>query len=191
MLESERLISVRRGVHGGARVHAPTCDVAARYAALVLEHRSTTLADVCSARAVLEPPCAAILARRRSDAEIGLLRAALAETEGSLDDSRSANRAHGAFHALVVRLAGNQTLVLLADMLSHIIALGTESHADVDSAAGRRAMRKAFRAHQRVVDLIQEGAADEAQALWRRHLDEAEDHLLEGGGTMTVLDLLG
>src|SRR5580658_4318281 len=42
VLESESLISVRRGAHGGAVVHVPNGDVAARYAALVLEHRGGT-----------------------------------------------------------------------------------------------------------------------------------------------------
>ena len=51
VLESESLISVRRGAHGGARVHVPNGDVAARYAALVLEHRGTTLADLFTANA--------------------------------------------------------------------------------------------------------------------------------------------
>ena len=43
VLEAEGLISVRRGAHGGARVHTPDVDVAARYAGLVLEHRGATL----------------------------------------------------------------------------------------------------------------------------------------------------
>src|SRR5438445_51107 len=58
VLESEALITVRRGSHGGARVHVPNGDVAARYAGLVLQFRETTLADVLEARAVIEPPCA-------------------------------------------------------------------------------------------------------------------------------------
>ncbi|WP_235489098.1 winged helix-turn-helix domain-containing protein, partial [Frankia sp. AvcI1] len=49
VLESEALISVRRGAHGGARVHTPNGHVAARYTALVLEHQHTTLADIHTA----------------------------------------------------------------------------------------------------------------------------------------------
>src|SRR3954449_12843182 len=68
VLESEGLISVRRGAHGGARVHTPNGDVAARYAGLVLEFRGATLEDVYDARAVMEPPCARRLARNRTKA---------------------------------------------------------------------------------------------------------------------------
>ena len=55
VLESEALISVRRGARGGARVHAPNGDVAARYAGLVLQFRGATLADVYEARKAIDP----------------------------------------------------------------------------------------------------------------------------------------
>src|SRR3984957_2930419 len=66
VLESESLISVRRGAHGGAVLHVPNGDVAARYAALVLEHRGATLRDVYVARGVIEPGCVAMLAGKRT-----------------------------------------------------------------------------------------------------------------------------
>src|SRR5437764_12675328 len=70
VLEAEGLISVRRGAHGGARVHTPDVDVAARYAGLVLEHRGATLADVYEATALVEPPCAAALAEKHTEADL-------------------------------------------------------------------------------------------------------------------------
>ena len=74
VLEAEGLISVRRGAHGGARVHPPNDDVAARYAGLILEHRGTTVADVYQASAILEPPCAALVARKRTPGDLKELR---------------------------------------------------------------------------------------------------------------------
>ena len=65
ILESEGLITVRRGARGGARVQEPSSDVAARYAGLVLQHRGTTLADVLEARVIVEAPAARMLASRR------------------------------------------------------------------------------------------------------------------------------
>jgi len=62
VLESEGLIEVHRGARGGARVRVPNEAAAARYAGLVLEHRGTTIADVCAVRTVIEPVCAAMVA---------------------------------------------------------------------------------------------------------------------------------
>ena len=56
VLESESLITVRRGAHGGARVQVPNIDVAARFAGFILEHRETTLDDVYQSRILIEPP---------------------------------------------------------------------------------------------------------------------------------------
>lgn len=193
VLESEALISVRRGAHGGARVHTPNGDVAARYAALVLEHRGTTLADIFEARDVIEAPCVGLLAARRTDGDIAGLRTALAEAAEVLDDPNRVVRAHSEFHGLVVELAGNKTLVVLSEMLRHIIDLAAWSHvaADAGTPGNRRATRKAHRAHEKLVELIEAQQADEAEAHWRRHLAEADDYLLGGQGPKTVLDLLG
>src|ERR1700722_2647023 len=65
ILESEGLITVRRGARGGARVQEPSTDVAARYAGFVLQHRGVTLDDVLDARLIVEAPAARMLAGRR------------------------------------------------------------------------------------------------------------------------------
>src|SRR5947208_1536000 len=66
VLESEALITVRRGSRGGARIEVPTGDVAARHAGLLLQVRGTTLGDVYRARMIVEPPAAGMLAGRKS-----------------------------------------------------------------------------------------------------------------------------
>src|SRR5260221_1083150 len=62
ILESELLVTVRRGVKGGAVVHTPSLEVAARSAQALLQYRGATLADLHQARILLEPPAAALLA---------------------------------------------------------------------------------------------------------------------------------
>lgn len=198
VLESEALISVRRGAHGGARVHTPNGNVAARYAALVLEHRGTTLADIFEARDVIEAPCVGMVAARRTDDDLARLRAVLARAEKVIDgdelnDPRQIVLAQTAFHHLVVELAGNRTLIMLCGMLRHIVDLAAMSHvaSEAGTASNRRMIRKAQRAHEQVVELIEAKQADEAEAMWRRHLAEGEEYLLGGPGPKTVLDLLG
>src|SRR4051794_22682055 len=71
ILESEGLITVRRGARGGARVQAPEANVAARYAGFLLQNRGATVADVLSARVIVESPAAGIVARRRDHGNCG------------------------------------------------------------------------------------------------------------------------
>ena len=49
ILESEGLVSVRRGNVGGAQVHAPTPENAARTLGLVLQARNVALDDLAAA----------------------------------------------------------------------------------------------------------------------------------------------
>ena len=55
ILEAEGLITVVRGVRGGVVVHAPDERMTARTAALLLQARNVSLADVFEARSLLEP----------------------------------------------------------------------------------------------------------------------------------------
>lgn len=188
VLESESLIQVRRGARGGARAQAPGVAVVARYAGLVLQCRGTTLADVYEARIVIEPPCVATVAGAVTPATVADLRAALAVQETTADPVR-AIRAHDAFHALLIEVAGNATVRLLTGMVEHIIDLASVAHvrAAAGSVAHRRAMRNGLAAHRRVVELIEAGEARGATDLWRRHLTEARDYLTHSD-VRTVID---
>jgi DNA-binding GntR family transcriptional regulator len=50
-----------------------------------------------------------------------------------MDDPPAFIRAHMEFHALVVELAGNETLAVLNGMVRHIIELANWSHVDLDA----------------------------------------------------------
>jgi DNA-binding FadR family transcriptional regulator len=193
VLESEALISVRRGARGGARVHIPNGDVAARYAALVLEYRGTTLADVYQARSTIEPHCARLLAQRPTQSDLKVLWRAVEEGEAALEDPNRLIRIHTDFHALMVELAGNETLKVLTGMLRHIVDLANWSRVaeDPGTPSVRRATHKGARAHRRVVEFIEAKDPDEAEAVWRKHLVEADQYLLDAPNAKTVIDLLG
>lgn len=193
VLEAEGLIAIRRGAHGGARARTPSNDAASRYAALVLEYRGTTLEDVYDARNIIEPPCAAMLARRHSDADLTSLRDQLARTQACLDDPSRAIEHLNDFHALLADLAGNQTLTVLSGVLRAIIDRSTARHVLTlaDSPHGAVALQDGFREHVMVVALIAEGAADDADRAWRRHLADAKEQTLSGPYDRTVHALLG
>src|SRR5438270_5172206 len=186
ILESEGLITVRRGARGGARVQEPSSEVAARYAALVLQHRGATLEDVLKARLIVEAPAARVLASRRD-------RVAVAnKLQDRLDrlPPTEPTKFHE-FNALVVELAGNETLVLLTSMLDHISSAAAVSFAREHRAEEPKLLRSAHRARQKLIDLIRAGDADGSEKLWRDHLTEAGRILVEGTGVATVVDLYG
>jgi len=45
--------------------------------------------------------------------------------------------------------------------------------------------------HVRLVDLIAAGAAQDAEDLWRRHLEASDAYVTSAPGACAVLDLLG
>jgi DNA-binding FadR family transcriptional regulator len=184
ILESEGLITVRRGARGGARVQEPSADTAAQYAGLVLQHRNTTLADVLDARVIVEAPAARILAERRDRARIAKRLTQLLE-EPAVHDATGFDR----FNRLMVELTDNQTLILLTTMIEHICrAAALDYHADANH--DERLRRKADRTREQLIELVRAGDGDAAEDLWRRHLSEAGKALL-AGSRETVVDLFG
>ncbi|WP_261567972.1 FadR/GntR family transcriptional regulator [Frankia gtarii] len=207
VLEAEALISVRRGAHGGARVHLPSPTVAARYAGLVLEHRGATLGDVHQASAIIEPPCAALLAERHDAVDVSVLRGILAEADEVVDDPTALAAAQAAFHLAVVELTGNKSLSVVTGMLQHLVELTNAQHGHALAAAGPDASPAATaidravdnrlsagatrQIHAALVDLVEIGDAAGADRHWRQHL-AAPDHAIPGGpADRCVLDLLG
>ena len=192
VLESEQLITVRRGSRGGARVHAPSPVVAARYAGLVLEFQGATLADVYQARTMIEVPCAAALARQRSKDDLAQLWASVESGESLKNDRPRLIVHHTEFHALVVDLASNLTMSLLNQILRAIIDTANVRRVEYQPLGQSHdyAFGHGVRAHRRLVEFIEAKDADGAAALWTKHLVEANRYLLELPGATTVVDLL-
>ena len=198
ILEAERLIEVRRGSRGGARVMTPDAQVAATHTGLLLQSRGVQLLDVYAARTVIEAPAAAVVAADPSAETIRLFRDNLDAMETLL--ARTGADAHGLvdlsqdFHALMVESAGNQTLHLFSVMLRRIVDRANRSFvaAHRTEPARMRQYRSTIRAHTAVVDLIEVGDVSGADRLWREHLDEAHRRLTTGplSTATALLDLL-
>jgi DNA-binding FadR family transcriptional regulator len=193
ILEAEALITVRRGARGGARVHPPSPEVAARYASLVLQHRGTTVGDLQQARILLEGPVPGVLAAREDrDEVVKVLEDLLIETEAKADDPEAVVGLHHEFHRQVVAAVGNPVVMLIVDMIEGVHDGAGWSYLqrrDRDDAEANR--RKALRAHAKLVSLIKAGDAPGATALWHDHLRDVSRYLAEGTEDQrTVLDVL-
>src|SRR5262249_41992893 len=103
ILEAEGLVTVVRGVRGGAVAHEPDGRMTARTAALLLQARNVPLADVFQARSMIEPIAAKTLASARGRrAAIKELRALIDEEETSIEDPEKFGDANAAFHERLV-----------------------------------------------------------------------------------------
>ena len=189
ILESEGLITVRRGSRGGARVQLPQTETAARYAGFVLQSRGTTVADVLAARVIVEAPAAGIVARRRDHAGCARkLRGWLDEAAANLDTPVYTETFHE-FNRLLVSLTENETLILLTAMLENISDAATASYIRVTHDDDNKLARKALRARAVLADLIEAGDDDAAEELWSKHLTDA-GNVLVADQRDSVIDVL-
>jgi DNA-binding GntR family transcriptional regulator len=121
------------------------------------------------------------------------LRENIAATRAAIDNPTAHIRLNNEFHALMIEMAGNQTIIVLNSMVRQIIDLSSFLHVaeDAGTPSNIRATKKGIRAHEMLVDYIEAKDLDQAETLWRKHLSEAQHYMLGPGDPKTVLDLLG
>ena len=191
ILEAESLIVVKRGARGGARVAHPEPSVAARHAALLLYLQGTTLQDVFDARLIIEPAAVTILARRagRDPSILEPLRQAHAESEALREDLPAYASVAARFHELVVELAGNKTLALIALILLEIVEPNNQAtFAALDRE--REVVDHAQGEHATLLGLLEDGD-ERAADFWRSHMQHARDAAIRSLGpdaTLTFID---
>jgi GntR family transcriptional repressor for pyruvate dehydrogenase complex len=191
VLESERLVEVRRGSRTGARVRVPGAEIVARPAGLLLELSGATIADVMVARAGVEPIAVRLLAEAANPAAYDELEGMLVEDIRAGWDAGRLAETTGEFHRRVVELSGNATLTIIAGMLHEITVRHT---AFVMKEGGRKVSKadydKLTKSYQRLITLLRSGDGAAAEAHWRMHLDTARPLLLKGLETVKVRDVM-
>ncbi|MFT4230526.1 MAG: FadR/GntR family transcriptional regulator [Microbacterium sp.] len=189
ILETESLISVRRGSRGGAQVMAPETSVAARYVGLLLQIQGTTINDVYEARTISEPACARLLAGRRTKQDIADLTAVIEELEAAVDakdnsvpDPVQWSRLTYRFHELIMERSGNRTLALQGAVLQDIVATHLELRVarNFDENESPERFHRAIRGYRKLVALVEAKDGDGAASHWRSHMEAAAAYLLKG-----------
>lgn len=174
ILETEGLITVRRGSVGGAEVHPPSSG--AYHLGLVLQGAGVTLGDLAEALLTLEPLCAAEVARRpdRVRAVVPALIANVDASAAVVADGVEFTRVAREFHDLVVGFTPNDTIRHVVRSLVALWSAQERLWAAVVTGRGEypsvTEARGAVRTHRRMVEHIAAGDADAAQRLARRHL---------------------
>lgn len=191
ILEAEGLVTVVRGVRGGVVVHAPNGRMTARTAALVLAARNVPLADVFEARSLLEPIAARTIATARGRrGAVEELRGLVRAQEEVIEDPERFGAANAEFHQRLVALAGNQTLGIVAEMLTEIVARAVTAVSRADDVVGSVSVRRrGIRSQERLLALIEAGDGPGAEAHWRAHM-QVVGRVMLGQEAATVVDLL-
>jgi DNA-binding FadR family transcriptional regulator len=182
ILEMEGLVVLARGARSGAEVRLPSVGRAAQYAAMVLVTEGTTMADIHEARTTLEPAMARPLAQPDRSEAVALLRRCVEQQRAALaaHDYRSVLAAIHRFHELLWHTTGNSVLTLLVGMLqtlspstsTFLVERGASNAEEL-----RKNMSKTVAGHRRLVDLLEAGRADEAEAFWSRYMTRAHEFL--------------
>ena len=194
ILESESLIGISRGKHGGARVIAIDLAAAANQVGVYLQIEGATLQDVWFARTVIEPPAAGLLAAQRNPV-------ALAELEANIAAARDAAQhdliryadLSAEFSMLITRHCGNKTIHLLSSLIYDIIR---RQHEDVTARTSTKASvdnlrQESIRSRETAVALMRNGTPAVAESFWRAHLEHMRDLVLaayKGPVTIAVLN---
>jgi GntR family transcriptional repressor for pyruvate dehydrogenase complex len=170
ILETETLISVRRGSRGGAQVMPPDLSAAARSVGLLLQIQGTTVDDVIEARLVIEPHCARLLARRRTRRDLADLRATLEQVRAAAADPAERPVPLRRFHELVLARSGGKTLAVQGAVLIELLAVHQRLTGGAAAQSPAR-VERTLKACEKLVALVEARNLDGAEEHWRRHLD--------------------
>jgi DNA-binding FadR family transcriptional regulator len=194
LLESESLIKISRGQHGGARVQRLDTSVTARQLGMYLQMEGTTLSDVLQARSFLEPPAAGLIAENHSSAVIKELRSSVEAAKQAYEDGnpRKFAETHAHFSEILTEHAGNQTLALLARLFHDIVRRQmTDVTVRTHSQEGVRKMQwLSIRGREKLIELIEKGQAAEAEQFWRQHLQGTARVVLSSYRAQMPIDVL-
>ena len=190
LLETDGLVSVRRGNMGGAVIRQPSAERTAHTISMVLQSRAATPADVSEALLHLEPICAGMCAARtdRATEVVPYLQAEMdTHTAKFGDTSRFVPNARR-FHEVLVARCGNEPMILLIGSLELIWSAHESSvwGGEVDDAMNEKTMRAALRDHQRLLDAIADGDSARAGKLAADHLTTARRTTLAVGTDRTI-----
>lgn len=174
LVEHHEVATMRRGPSGGLVVKAPDSGPLTTAMVIYLEHMGATVADILSARLLLEPVAARLAAERMSEQGIATLRSALDEESrlGTTSGLRDP------LHTTMAQLSGSATLRLFIDVLVEL----TDRYAQVPPpptpAVAQAVAAQSDRAHQAVANSIIAGDPGRAEHRTIRHLEAMREWLL-------------
>lgn len=183
ILETEGLITVRRGNVGGAQITRPDARSAAYSLGLALQATKVRLADLGDAIVRLEPQCAAMCVENADkDQVLPRLRRNVEESLELLDDDQAFLVKAREFHDLLVSSSGNKTTELIVRSLVALWSAQEEAVEELMAARGQGYTRKdreiVLDAHAKIVARMEAGDAAGTERIVRRHNEAIRDQYI-------------
>ncbi|CAM2740594.1 FadR/GntR family transcriptional regulator [Skermania piniformis] len=185
ILETEGLVTVRRGNIGGAEVHRPDAASAAYHLGLALQGARVTLGDLAAGLRALEPLCAGECAARtdRATTVVPALIDNVDRSAALLGDGVAFTHTAREFHDLIVSYTPNLTVRYVVATLVTLWSAQEQAWAETLTREGHYPSRDeaeaVVRTHRRIVQEIEAGRGAEAQRLYRTHLSAAQAVVLD------------
>lgn len=194
LLESESLITISRGKHGGARVSTIDLSAASRQVGVFLQLEGTTLQDVWLARTLIEPPAAALLAARRDPVAFAALEANIEQARDAADKHELIRYADlsAEFSLLITEHCGSTTIHLLASLIYDIIR---RQHEHVTERTSTRSSvdqlrQESIATRVKALGLMRKGSPVAVERCWRTHLEHMRDLVMAAYKGPVTIDVL-
>jgi GntR family transcriptional regulator, transcriptional repressor for pyruvate dehydrogenase complex len=174
ILEVQGLIRIKTGRSGGAFVQRPDGESVANTVSLLIRGRQIRMAALLETREGVEPVCARLAAKYRTDEDLARLETAniAIAADGPLEDFLQANVD---WHVAVATASHNELLTGFMAALSRAIYESTDNRAFVDAEVRRATVL----AHRRITDAIQAGDIDAALRRMTGHVHSYAEAVAE------------
>jgi GntR family transcriptional repressor for pyruvate dehydrogenase complex len=168
VLSAQALIRTTKGSSGGSFVTLPTIDHISEFLSsninLLSQSMDVSLDEFLEARELLEVPAARLAARRREEADLQLLRAAIPEHQLSLGTEEQF-RHNKDFHSALVVASGNTLLSIAAQPIFSVL----QTHL-TRSTIGSRFHQRIAEDHRSLIAAVEAGDEQAADEEMRAHL---------------------
>jgi GntR family transcriptional regulator, transcriptional repressor for pyruvate dehydrogenase complex len=172
-LESTGLVEIRAGE--GAFVRGISVESLVGPLAMVILTQREAIADLYEARRLLEPPIAALAARRASPDEVQELGRILDEQSREVAGGRTGLAQDAAFHTAIAHSAHNRAITRIVTTLVDLL---TQTREESLHTPGRP--ERSHQDHRRVLAAIQAGDAEQARQAMLDHLEAVEQLVVSG-----------
>ncbi|HBX79579.1 MAG TPA: FadR family transcriptional regulator [Propionibacteriaceae bacterium] len=166
ILEVQGLVHIKAGRAGGAFVQRPGEDDMARSVGLLIRGRQIRLAALFETREAIEPFCASLAAKHRTDADLEALDAANEALANSGPDLEGFLEANIDFHVAVAKASHNELLSGFMMALSKAIYSATANEGFITDEVRATAVR----AHRTITAAIRAKDSDAAVRRMSRHV---------------------